>query len=136
MSQDKKVMVFGVFDGLHDGHRALLRQAKKYGGYLIAVAAPDAAVIGLKNHPPRHPLAERLAQLRQEPEVDEVSAGDLTPSGWEVVKRHRPQVIAVGYDQQALRQDLEKHREELGYAPEIVILEPFEPENYHTSLLI
>jgi len=31
MKKNVKVMVFGVFDRLHSGHRAFLRQAKKHG---------------------------------------------------------------------------------------------------------
>lgn len=36
-----RVMVFGVFDGLHPGHRAFLRQARKKGDKLIVVVARD-----------------------------------------------------------------------------------------------
>jgi len=43
-SHNKRVMVFGVFDGLHEGHKSFLRQARKYGGELRAVVAQAAGL--------------------------------------------------------------------------------------------
>ena len=39
------VIVFGVFDRLHSGHRAFLGQAKRHGKEVIAVLARDSAVM-------------------------------------------------------------------------------------------
>ena len=40
----KKVMVFGTFDIIHPGHIHLLKEAKEYGDFLIAVIGRDATV--------------------------------------------------------------------------------------------
>lgn len=105
----RKVMVFGVFDGLHNGHRAFLKEAKSHGDYLIVVLAQDHIVERLKGHLPEINLAGRLEHLKKEDGVDEVIIGDSELGVWEVVKKHQPQIIAVGHDQQLLKESLEKH---------------------------
>ena len=40
----KKVLVFGTFDGLHEGHKDFLRQAKQYGDHLTVVVGRDSTV--------------------------------------------------------------------------------------------
>jgi len=37
----KKVMVFGTFDGIHEGAFGSFLAAKKYGDYLVVVVARD-----------------------------------------------------------------------------------------------
>lgn len=131
----KKVMVFGVFDGIHEGHKAFLKEARTFGEYLIAVVAQNHIVRHLKGHLPQIDIGERLAHLEAEDNVDEVVIGDKEFSSWEVVKKYQPDVIALGYDQDMLREDLEKNVNQLGYVPEIVALSGFEPNVHHSSLL-
>ena len=131
----KKVMVFGVFDGVHEGHRHFFREAKSLGDYLIAVLAQDHIVEHLKGHLPQSDMAERFDHLRQEDGVNEVVIGDAELSTWEVVKQHKPDVIALGYDQQALKEDLEKHLKDFGWPLELKVLSAYEPNIYHPSFL-
>lgn len=128
-------MVFGAFDIVHPGHRAMFKEAKKYGNYLIAVVAPDSIVAKLKGHPPQSNLAKRMAELRREKLVDEVVAGDKKAGSWTVVKKHWPEVIACGYDQTKLKKNLVKNINKLGYQPKIVSLGAFKPDKYKSSLL-
>jgi len=122
----KKVMVFGTFDGLHDGHRAFLREARAHGDYLIAVVPADRIVEMLKGRLPKVNLAERFDNLNIEDKVDEVVASDEKPGTWEIVKKMKPEVIAIGYDQHALKEDLDNHLGELGYTPEIKVMHHYE----------
>lgn len=131
----KKVMVFGVFDGIHEGHKAFLKEATTFGEYLIAVVAQNHIVLHLKGRLPQIDIGERLAHLEAEDNVDEVVIGDKELSSWEVIKKYQPDVIALGYDQEILREDLEKHVGDFGYVPEIVVLSGFEPNTCHSSLL-
>jgi len=48
--QALKSMVFGVFDGLHEGHLFFLDEAQKYGDNLIIVVASDINVKNIKKH--------------------------------------------------------------------------------------
>jgi FAD synthetase len=130
-----KVMVFGVFDGLHKGHRAMLKEAKQYGDYLMVAVAQNHIVQHLKGHLPKLDIAERIAHLQAEDCVDEVIIGDAELGIWKVVKKYRPDVIACGYDQKDLKRELENALPNLGYTPRIVTLKSFEPNIYHSSLL-
>ena len=131
----KKVMVFGVFDGVHEGHKEFFKQARKHGDYLIAVLTQDHVVERLKLRLPKKNFAERFDHLKKEDIVDEIVIGDAELGTYDVVKRHKPDVIALGYDQAGLGSDIEHHKKEFNWQLKIEILKPFEPEKYHSSLL-
>ena len=128
-----KVMVFGVFDGVHEGHRALLKQAKALGDYLIVAIAQDHIVQHLKGHLPEIRFEDRVAHLMKEDGVDKVIAGDEELGTWAVVAKEKPDVVAVGYDQTLLRANLERHLKDMKKPPEIKVLDAYEPNIYHTS---
>jgi len=130
----KKVLVFGTFDGIHEGHRAFLKQARMQGDHLIVAVAQDAVVEQLKNHPPRRNTKERIEALITEDLADEVVPGDAELGDYGVVKKYRPGVIALGYDQAALKRDLEEHLPDFDWDVEIIVLAPHEPHKYHSSL--
>jgi FAD synthetase len=132
---NKKVMVFGVFDGIHEGHRHFLKEAKRLGDYLIVVVAQDHIVAHLKGHFPNINIAERLEHLRLEDGVDEVVIGDRELSTYEVVKKYRPDIIALGYDQTLLKEDLERNLHKFDWPLELKVLSAYEPNIYHSSLL-
>lgn len=128
-------MVFGTFDGIHDGHREFLRQAKSYGDYLIAVLPQDHIVELLKNHLPNFKLTERIRMLREEKLVDEAVAGDSAIKTWGIVKKHRPDIIVFGYDQVDLKKALEEKLPEFDWPVEIKTAGPHEPDKFHSSLM-
>ena len=131
----KKVMVFGVFDGLHAGHAALFNQAKDFGDHLIAVVTPDLVVHQLKNRPPKNLLAARLAAVESAVNVDVAAPGDEELGTWAVVHKFRPDVVALGYDQTALAEDLENHLADFKWPLAIEVLAAFEPDTHHSSLI-
>ena len=91
-------MVFGTFDILHKGHLSYFSQARKYGNYLIAVVAKDRTVKEIKGRFPRNNDKKRLAKV--EKEVDKAVLGNLKDK-YKVIKMFKPDVICLGYDQQA-----------------------------------
>ena len=121
-----KVMVFGVFDGLHEGHKQFLTHARALGDYLCVVVAQDHVVEQLKGGLPNLNLAERFEHLETVDGVDQVLIGDHLTSAWQVVKEHKPDIIALGHDQEVLADDLKSHMSELGYTPHIEALEEYE----------
>ena len=131
----KKVMVFGVFDGIHEGHKAFFKEAKTHGDYLIAVVTQDAIVEQLKGKRPARDMSARFADLQELDGVDEVEIGDSELSTYNSVLKHKPDVIAFGYDQQAFKEDLEENYSKFNWNPKIVILNSFEPNKYHSSIL-
>jgi cytidyltransferase-like protein len=143
-----KVLVFGTFDGVHDGHRAMLKEAKALGTYLTVAVAPDAVAKALKGDTPSHTSGQRISLVRREQIADEVVLGDEELYSWKVLKKDKPNVVALGYDQHELRRSLEEFLErsfpdvetEEGWQaspkkPRIVTLSAYEPERFHNRLL-
>ena len=128
-------MVFGVFDGLHEGHKAFLKEARSYGGELIAVVARDEIVAELKGHKPQYDIAERLTHLEADDSVSEVAIGDGQLGDWDVLKKYRPDIIVLGYDQSALKSELEQYIEKNNLKIEIKVASSFEPNKYHSSII-
>ena len=131
----RKVMVFGTFDGIHRGHREFLKDAKALGDYLVAVVAQDHVVEHLKGHLPKINLEERSRLLSEEDNVDQVVIGDAEIETWRVVREHRPEVVALGYDQTQLAESLLAHLDEFDWHPEVKVMKSFEPNIYHNSIL-
>jgi FAD synthetase len=131
----KKVMVFGVFDGVHDGHRALFVQARKHAPYLVAVVTQDHIVQWLKRRLPERPLTDRIDALKAERLVNEVAMGDAVLGAWAVLFAHRPSVIAVGYDQAGLRKNLKEHYHRFDWKPRILTMKAHRPKTFHSSLM-
>jgi|GEM_PF-1926772 cytidyltransferase-like protein len=104
----RSVMVFGVFDGLHDGHRYFLREAARHGDTLIVVVARDAIVRMLKNKTPRHREGNRRRAIARAAPAARAVLGDTMQSAYGVIKKYKPDIICVGHDQHALADDLEQ----------------------------
>jgi len=132
--QSKKIMVFGVFDGLHDGHKDFLQQAKKL-GELIVVVAQDATVETIKQKRPQHSLEHRISAIRDANLADIIVAGDLMQYSWSAIKRYEPDMIAVGYDQKELKDALVLYQENSITPFDIMMLQSHFPEILHTSIL-
>lgn len=128
-------MIFGVFDGIHEGHRYFFREAKKFGDYLIAVVAKDHLIEKLKKRPPKTNLVGRCRELKKEKIINEIIASDEELGTWEVVKKYRPEVIALGYDQRALKENLESRRGNFGWQFEIETIGAYQSGKYHNAFL-
>ncbi len=102
-------MVFGVFDGLHEGHRAFLRRAKKRGAELIVVVARDTQVRLLKNKTPRFDEKVRARAICASGLADRAVLGDKKQGTYSVIRRYAPDIICLGYDQDALAADVRRH---------------------------
>lgn len=131
----RKVMAFGTFDGVHEGHRAFFRQARLHGEQLIVAVAHDDVVMRLKDHLPRKDLERRMEDLSREDLVDFVTPGDSELGTYRVVRQYRPDVIALGYDQQRLKFNLEDSLRDIDWDMTILVMEPYQPETYHSSIL-
>lgn len=129
------VMVFGTFDIFHPGHRSFLRQAKKCGNYLIVVVARDKTVEQVKKHTTINNEKKRKETIRESGLVDEVILGSLKDK-YAVIKKHKPNVICLGYDQKFFIDKLEEKIAEFGLKKtKIFKLKPFKPEMYKSSKL-
>ena len=130
----KKVVVFGIFDGVHEGHRNFFYQAAQHGD-VIAIVGRDRISMQLKNEEPKHSEGERLSFVEKEENVTRAVLGDEELSTYEVLKEISPDIVCLGYDQGELKKDLvkwvETHKEKI----ELVETKAYKPDIYHSSLL-
>ena len=70
-------MVFGTFDIFHKGHENFLKQARRYGDYLIAVVARDKTVLSVKKQRAANSEGKRAKILRDSKLTDKVILGSL-----------------------------------------------------------
>ena len=132
----KKVMTFGTFDLLHPGHLYYLSEAKKIGGYLIAVIARDSTVERIKGKKPRENENLRLSKVQDCEHVDEAILGSLTDH-YSVILEKKPDILCFGYDQRSFNDEkLETYLKTHNLHPRIVIIPPFEPEKWKSSKLV
>ncbi|RMF05615.1 FAD synthase [Candidatus Woesearchaeota archaeon] len=132
--KSKKVMVFGTFDGLHPGHEFVFREAKKHGSKLIVVVARDETVKAVKGKPPRHDEKTRLEEVKNSPLVDIAVLGNPGDK-YRVIEEFMPDVICLGYDQQAFTDRLQEELKRRSINAEVVRLKPFMPHKYKSSIL-
>ncbi len=130
----KTVLVFGTFDGIHEGHRYFLREAKK-NGWLIVAVAKDSTVKLLKGHMPKTPLPNRIRALKNEKIADDIVPGDQEIGYWKIIKRISPDIVCLGYDQENLRTALERSDIAKDGKFEIKKIPPFEDGHLHSSAL-
>lgn len=131
----RTVMIFGTFDGVHDGHRALFSQATEHGDKIIAVVARDATVEQVKGHKPQCHECERVAELLQIDVIDDIVLGYGDEDKMCVVRDHKPDVILLGYDQEHFTDELYVLADEDEQGFVIVRAQAYEPEVYKSSLL-
>jgi FAD synthetase len=129
-----KVLIFGVFDLFHPGHDHFIGESAKLGDELVVVVARDTSVVKRKGRHAEHDEIKRMAAVSGFKYVTQVELSDEVEGKYEVVNRIKPDVIALGHDQHALRDDLQRAMQE-GIIPEIRLVEisAHEPHKFKTS---
>lgn len=127
-------MAFGTFDIFHKGHQSYLSQAKKLGDFLIVVVARDKTVKEFKKQETSNKEQERLRILKSCKLTGNVILGNLKDK-YAVIKKYRPDIIALGYDQKINLKELKNRLINFNLKPKIVRLKPFKPEKYKSSKL-
>lgn len=135
MAKKKRVIVFGIFDGMHEGHRDFFRQAKEQGDDLIVIVGRDSACMRWKGRKPYHSEEERVSLVLKERYVDDAILGDEEQSTYSLLKNLNPDVICVGYDQDGLLADLQKWIAKKKKSIQIIRLVSYHPQTYHNSKL-
>ena len=128
------VMAFGTFDLFHAGHENYLQQAKKLGDYLIVIIARDDTVKKIKGHTPTHNEKERFKSVKNSGLADKVVLGSKGDKH-AVLKKYRPNVIALGYDQFVFTQRLEKTLIDLKLNATVIRMDAYFPQMYKSSLI-
>ena len=101
------------------------KQARKYGDYLIIVAARDKTVEKIKGKP-RNNEKKRLLKIKKY--ADKAVLGYIKDK-YKVIKNLKPDIICLGYDQKSFVKDLRKFKIKIKRA------KPYKEHRYKSSKL-
>ena len=129
-------MVFGTFDGVHDGHLDFFRQAKELAGdaYLIVSIARDCNVQNIKGKNTEFLENKRKSLVNKCRAVDKVVLAGKTKY-LEHILKEKPDIIALGYDQKAYVQELKFDLKKNGLAIKVVRMKAYKPRIFKNHLL-
>lgn len=132
----KKIMVFGTFDGLHQGHLNFFKQARNLhqNSFLIVSIARDKNVFKIKGKLPVFSEKKRFNLIKKTRLVDKVVLAGLQEHIPHIVKE-KPAIIALGYDQKFYVKNLKKDLKNKGILVRIVRLKPYKQRIYKNHLL-
>ena len=122
MNNMKTVLLFGTFDFLHSGHIFTFEEAKKLGDVLVVSVARDIAIETIKGKKPLRSEEERLALVNHINIVEDAFLGDEKLGVYSFFEKFFPDIIALGYDQDALKEDVETFIVEHKYMTKCVTL--------------
>lgn len=130
------VLANGTFDLVHYAHIRYLEEAKKTGGedaYLIVVVARDKTVEQSKGKRPVIPEEQRRAVVEALKPVDEAILGYENVSFEDTIEILKPNIIALGYDQDVLEKTLGETIKEKGLLTKIVKIRRFDLSDLDSS---
>ena len=129
-------MVFGTFDGLHDGHLDFFKQARKLAAqsFLIASVARNKNVIRIKGKRPALNEQERMALIKKCHLVDKAVLSGVKNHLIHIISES-PDIIALGYDQKVYVQNLKKDLKNKGLNVSIVRLKPYRKNIFKNKLI-
>lgn len=130
------VLASGVFDLLHLGHVRFLEEAKRVGGKnaeLIVIVARDRTVEKRKSNKPIMSEDQRRALVESLKVVDEAILGYENFNIDEVVDKIKPEVIAMGYDQDGMAKAVEKTIAKKGLNIKVVKIGKFGEDELNSS---
>ncbi len=93
-----KVITYGTYDLLHQGHINLLRRAKELGDYLIVGVTSDSFDRGRGKLNVRNNVLERVEAVRATGYADEVIIEDYLGQKIDDIQRYDVDIFAIGSD--------------------------------------
>lgn len=93
-----KVITYGTYDLLHQGHINLLRRAKALGDYLIVGVTSDSFDIGRGKLNVRNNMLERVEAVKATGYADEVIIEDYQGQKIDDIQRYNIDIFAIGSD--------------------------------------
>jgi rfaE bifunctional protein nucleotidyltransferase chain/domain len=129
----KVVITGGVFDVLHVGHLAALKEAKSLGDILIAIIASDSTVKKMKGKSPVFPEEQRRILLEGLKPVDKALVGFEEMNLKQTIEELKPDIIAVGYDQNLIELSVEEALKELKIPVKVVKLKKYDVKDLDSS---
>jgi glycerol-3-phosphate cytidylyltransferase len=93
-----KVITYGTYDLLHQGHINLLRRAKELGDYLIVGVTSDAFDKGRGKLNVRNNVLERVEAVRKTGYADEIIIEDYLGQKIDDIQKYNIDIFAIGSD--------------------------------------
>lgn len=94
----KKVITYGTYDLLHQGHLNLLRRAKELGDYLIVGVTSDSFDRGRGKLNVRNNVLERVEAVKATGYADEVIIEDYLGQKIDDIQKYDVDIFAIGSD--------------------------------------
>lgn len=94
----KKVITYGTYDLLHQGHINLLRRAKELGDYLIVGVTSDSFDRGRGKLNVRNNVLERVEAVRATGYADEIIIEDYIGQKIDDIQKYNIDIFAIGSD--------------------------------------
>ena len=94
----KKVITYGTYDILHQGHINLLRRAKELGDYLIVGVTSDSFDKGRGKLNVRNNVLERVEAVKATGYADEVIIEDYVGQKIDDIQKYNVDIFAIGSD--------------------------------------
>ena len=98
----KKVITYGTYDLLHQGHINLLRRAKELGDYLIVGVTSDSFDRGRGKLNVRNNVLERVEAVKATGYADEVIIEDYLGQKIDDIQKYNVDIFAIGSDWEGL----------------------------------
>lgn len=94
----KKVITYGTYDLLHQGHLNLLRRAKELGDYLIVGVTSDSFDRGRGKLNVRNNVLERVEAVKKTGFADEIIIEDYLGQKIDDIQKYDVDIFAIGSD--------------------------------------
>ena len=94
----KKVITYGTYDLLHQGHINLLRRAKELGDYLIVGVTSDSFDKGRGKLNVRNNVLERVEAVKATGYADEIVIEDYVGQKIDDIQKYNVDIFAIGSD--------------------------------------
>lgn len=94
----KKVITYGTYDLLHQGHINLLRRAKELGDYLIVGVTSDSFDMGRGKLNVRNNVLERIEAVKATGYADKIIIEDYLGQKIDDIQKYEVDIFAIGSD--------------------------------------
>jgi FAD synthetase len=131
----KKILLFGSFDGIHQGHENLVSQAEDLGDEVTIALASSQFIEKTKKSKPVFNEKQRKEFLENHFPNIKISTCDEEINSWNILKKINPDIILVGYDQDDMEESLKKFITKNSLNIEVKKAESFKPEFYKSSII-
>ena len=130
----KKIIAFGTFDGLHPGHIYYLEQAKKF-GKLTVVIARDLTVKKIKGRKTLFNEKERKKMIESLKAVNKAVLGSKKGKKFDLLKKFKPDLIVLGYDQKPSIKELKKELKKMKLKTKVKRIKSWQPKKFKSTKL-